>query len=99
MSPQRQHRRRSPIRRRAALATAVIAALAIAAPVGGASAATPRAAGLSAGLSAWLTELTGQALTEGEFAFGGYGIRDVFNGGTTVVVSTGPAQGNTIGSP
>jgi hypothetical protein len=77
------------------LATAVIAALAIAAPVGGASAATPRAAGLSA----WLTELTGQAITEGEFAFGGYGIRDVFNGGTTVVVSTGPAQGNTIGSP
>jgi hypothetical protein len=26
-------------------------------------------------------------------------IGDVFNGGTTVVVSTGPGLGNTIGSP
>lgn len=96
MSPQRQHRRPSPIRRRAALATAVIAALAIAAPVGGASAATPRAVGSSA----WLTELIGLAVAGGgEFAFGGYAISDVFNGGTTAVTSTGPAQGNTIGSP
>jgi hypothetical protein len=67
------------------LATAVITALAVAAPVAGASAATPAAAERS--------------VVGGEFAFAGYAIFDVFNGGTTVVVSTAPAQGNTIGSP
>jgi hypothetical protein len=67
------------------LATAVISALAIAAPVDGASAATPVAVEPS--------------MVGGEFAFAGYAIFDVFNGGTTVVVSTAPAQGNTIGSP
>jgi hypothetical protein len=41
MSTQRKDRRPNPIRRHAALATAVIAALAIAAPIAGASAATP----------------------------------------------------------
>jgi hypothetical protein len=44
MSTQRQARRPRPIRRRAAFATAVITALAIAAPVAGASAATPGSA-------------------------------------------------------
>jgi hypothetical protein len=44
MSTQPKDRRRSPIRRSAALVTAVVAALAIAAPVAGASAATPAAA-------------------------------------------------------
>jgi hypothetical protein len=43
MSTQRKDRRPSPIRRRAGFATAVITALAIAAPVAEASAATPRA--------------------------------------------------------
>jgi hypothetical protein len=33
------------------------------------------------------------------FAHGGVALNDVINGGTTVVVSTAPAQGNTIGSP
>jgi hypothetical protein len=79
MSTQRRHRRPSPIRRRAALATAVISALAIAAPVAGASAATPVAVDRSA--------------RGAEFAFGGYSIGNVFNGGTAVIVSTGSALG------
>jgi hypothetical protein len=97
MSTQRQRRRPSPTRRRAALATAVITALAIAAPVGGASA-TPRAVERSAGLfdPAFLYD---PAFAGWEFAYAGNAIGDVFNGGTTVVVSTAPAQGNTIGSP
>jgi hypothetical protein len=44
MSTQRKERRTNPIRRRAALATAVIAALAIAAPAAEATAATPASA-------------------------------------------------------
>jgi hypothetical protein len=35
----------------------------------------------------------------GEFAFGGLAVADVFNGGTTVVVSTSPAVGTTIDYP
>ena len=75
--------------------TAVITALAIAAPVGGARAATPRAVGPSS----WLTEVIGLAATQGEFVYGGLAVGDVFNGGTTVVNSTGPAVGTTIDYP
>jgi hypothetical protein len=78
-------RRPGPLGRRAALATAVIAALAAAAPVVGASAATPVAVERDA--------------AGGEFAFGGLAVADVFNGGTTVVVSTSPAVGTTIDYP
>jgi hypothetical protein len=90
MSNQRQHRAPRPIRRRLALGTAVIIALAIAAPAPGASAATS--------VKVWPAALwpyTGA----GEFVYGGLVVGDVFNGGTTSVVSTGAAQGNTIGSP
>jgi hypothetical protein len=90
MSTQCQHRGPRPIRSRLALATAVISALAIAAPAPGASAATP--------VKVWPSAVwpyTGA----GKFVYGGLAVADVFNGGTTVVVSTGAAQGNTIGSP
>ena len=97
MSAQRQHRGPRPIRRRAALATAVITALAIATPVGGANA-TPRAVERSARLYD-LGFLNDPAFAGWEVAYAGNAIGDVFNGGTTVVVSTAPAQGNTIGSP
>jgi hypothetical protein len=98
MSTQHERRRPGPIRRRAALATAVITALALAAPVGGASAGAPRAVERSAGLfdPAFLYD---PAYAGWEVAYAGNAIGDVFNGGTTVVVSTAPAQGNTIGSP
>jgi len=83
MTTQHQVRRSRPIWRLAALA-GVFAALATAGPVAEADAATPW----------WTLEPSA-----GEFAFGGWVIGDVFNGGTTSVVSTAPAQGNTIGSP
>jgi hypothetical protein len=92
MSTQHQRRGPRPIRRRLALATAVISALAIAAPAPGASAATPVKVWPSA---VWAWPYSGT----GEFVYGGLVVADVFNGGTTSVVSTGAAQGNTIGSP
>jgi hypothetical protein len=68
------------------LATGVIAALAVAAPVAEASAATPLAVvEPSAGLVA--------------VAIGPTVIGSVFNGGTTVVISTSTAFGSVIGSP
>jgi hypothetical protein len=69
------------------LATGVIAALAIAAPVAEASAATPREVpffGPTAGVAV---------------AIGPTVIGSVFNGGTTVVVSTSPALGSVNFSP
>jgi hypothetical protein len=71
MSTQRKYRRPSPIRTRAALATAVITALAIAAPVAQASAATPPAVSPTASAAAIGPTLTG----------------DVFNGRTAIVTS------------
>ena len=86
MSTQRKDRLPSPIRRRAALATAVITALAIAAPVAGASAATPFAAvEPSAGPAG---SANGPTLTG-----------DTFNGATVIVTSPSPASGTVVGSP
>jgi hypothetical protein len=84
MSTQRKDRRPSPIRRHAALATAVITALAIAAPVAEASAATPPADPPPASASA---VATGPTLTG-----------DVFNGPTAVVTSPSSAVGTVVGS-
>jgi hypothetical protein len=83
------NRRIGPIRRRAVSAAGVIAALAIAAPVAEASAATPRAVPFS-----FFGPWAGAALAIGPTVIG-----DAFNGGTTVVVSTAPAVGTTNFSP
>jgi hypothetical protein len=63
----------------------IVAALAIAAPSGEANAATPGT--------------VGPYIPRVAFAYGGLAMGDVFNGGTTVVVSTAPALANTVGSP
>jgi hypothetical protein len=75
----------TPIRRHAAFAS-VIAALAIAAPVTGARASTPRAAvQTSAGPAG---SATGPTL-----------IGDTFNGGTVIVTSPSPATATIVDSP
>jgi hypothetical protein len=81
------------------LATGVIAALAIAAPVAEASATTieipmPDTVSLPFDLS--FTEPATGGLV---LAHAGLAVNDTFNGGTVVVVSTSPAEGNTIASP
>jgi hypothetical protein len=101
------------IRRRAVSAAGVIAALAIAAPVAGASAAPhrmlpfagapflPGIAGLPAVPAVPVPPVplpfigpAGAAVAIGPTVIG-----DVFNGGTTVVVSNSAAVGSTNGSP
>jgi hypothetical protein len=100
-------RRTSRIKRRAATAAGVITALAIAAPVAGASAATPRDFGLGAlpafpalpGYTPAPLGFVGPSVGFVAVAIGPTVIGSVFNGGTTVVVSTSPAAGSVIGSP
>jgi hypothetical protein len=77
MFTQRAPRRRSPIRRPSAVATGLITALAIAAPITHASAATPAAVPPPAGTS----------LVIGPTLSG-----DVFNGPLTIVTSPSPAS-------
>jgi hypothetical protein len=96
-------RRRSPIRRRAALATGVITALAITAgPVAQAGAATPAVdvpvflTGIP-GVPAYLPALLASGATA--VAKGPTVIGSTLNGGATVVVSTSPAYGSTDNSP
>jgi hypothetical protein len=82
------------------LATGVIAALAIAAPVAEASDATSSVAlPPFASIPAYLEPLLASLGPTSQVAEGGAAIGDVFNGGTTVVVSTGVAAGSTNGSP
>jgi hypothetical protein len=94
--------RRSPIKRRAAWATGVITALAIAAPAGEARAATtvtvplPPSTTLPAFLAPLLSSLGPSS--QGAVAQGGAAIGDVFNGGTTVCVSTAASACSTNGS-
>jgi hypothetical protein len=110
------NRRISRINRRAVSAAGVITALALAAPVAEASAATrvlplpglpaaplsgfhlPAFGGLGAFTPAPLS-FVGPSIGFVGVAIGPTVIGDVFNGGTTVVVSNGPALGTTIGSP
>jgi hypothetical protein len=80
------------------LPTGVIAALAIAAPVAQASAATPVAVPLPAGLPAFIAPLLASAGPSRPVAKGPTVIGSVFNGATTVVVSTSPAAGSVHGS-
>jgi hypothetical protein len=89
MSTQRQARRRSPIRRSAAFATGVITALALAAPVAEASAATPHAGPVPATANS----VARAAVTGPTF------VGDVFNGGTAIVTSPSAAVGTVVGSP
>ena len=86
MQMQHTHRRRSSIRSCAALATAAITALAIAAPVAQATAATPRAIVQTPADSASCA--TGPTL-----------IGDTFNGGTVIVTSPSPAAGTVTAAP
>jgi hypothetical protein len=101
------------LRRRAVWATAVVTALAVAAPVAEASAATtpvpalpalPALGGLPAigSLPAFTPAplaFVGPSVGHVGVAMGPTVIGSVFNGGTTVVVSSAPAAGNTIASP
>jgi hypothetical protein len=102
-----------PLRRRTVWATGVVTALAVAAPaaapVAEASAQPlpalplpalplPAAGGLPAFKPAPLS-FVGPSIGGIGVAIGPTVIGDVFNGGTTVVVSAGPGLGNTIGSP
>jgi hypothetical protein len=87
----------------------VVAALAIAAPVAEASAATPRAVPFPAFAFAFVPAYIQPALagllssvgpsTSVAAAYGGLALNDVLNGGTTVVVSTSPAVGSVNASP
>lgn len=86
MPVQPKHGRPSPIRRRAAWATAVVTALAVAAPVAQASAATPLAVVDTSG---------GQAASANAPTLAG----DTFNGGTVVVTSPSSAVGTVVDSP
>jgi hypothetical protein len=96
-----------PLKRRTVWATGVVTALAIAAPVAEASAdPTPAlplpAAGALPALPAFTPaplSFVGPSLAHIGAAIGPTVIGSVFNGGTTVVVSSDPAAGNTIGSP
>jgi hypothetical protein len=103
MSTQRQDRRPSPIRRRAALATGVITALAIAAPVAEASAATPHAVPPSAIASLPAANpppsFVEHSVARAAVATGPTLTGDVFNGGTAIVTSPSPAVGTVVGSP
>ena len=87
------------IRRRAALATGVIAALAVAAPVAQASADTSVTVPLPPSVAAVIGPLLSSVGPSSHIAQAGAAIGDVFNGGTLVVVSAGPATGSTNGSP
>jgi hypothetical protein len=83
------------------LATGVFAALAVAAPVAEASAATPITVPLPAFASAVVAPLLSSIgpSTQVAAAIAGPAIGDVFNGGTTVVISTSAAFGTVIASP
>jgi hypothetical protein len=94
-------RRLSAASRPVALATGVIAALAIAAPGAEASAATPVSVPLPAfaDIPAFVAPLLSSLGPSSRVAMAGTAIGDVFNGGTTVVVSAGPVAGSTNASP
>jgi hypothetical protein len=95
------------LRRGAVWAAGVVAALAIAAPVAEASAAKPRAIPfpVMSVLPAFIQPTIAHILssvspgTPVAVAAAGPGIDDIFNGGTTVVVSTSSAVGSVNGSP
>ena len=104
MSTQRQDRRPTPIRRRAALATGVIAALAIVAPVAEASAATSLAVPQRAVASLRAVNPPPRSFVEPSVARAGVAIGptltgDFFNGGTAIVTSPSPAVGMVVGAP
>ena len=96
----------SPTKRSAAALAGVVGALAIAAPIANASAATTPAAVPAFDVSAWASlwagvpwSFAGTPVGFAATAIGPTVIGSVFNGGTTVVVSTAPANGSVIGSP
>jgi hypothetical protein len=80
------------------LATGIIAALAIAAPVAEASAATPLAISPPSTNTPSLS-VEEPSLGWAAVAIGPTIIGSVFNGGTTVVISNASAVGSTIDSP
>jgi hypothetical protein len=85
------------------LATGVITALAIAAPVGEASADTPLAFPLPAlaGVPSFIAPLLASIgpSTPAATAYAGVAIGDVFNGGTTVCVTTATSTCSVNASP
>jgi hypothetical protein len=90
--------------RRAVSAAGVVSALAVAAPIADAGAATPAwGAGLPAfhppAFAPVPLSFVGPSVGFVASAIGPTVIGSVFNGGTTVVVSTSPAAGSVIGSP
>lgn len=103
MSAHRQPWHRLATRRRAALATSVVAALAVVAPIAEAGAATPHAVPVRAIASPaaqpQARSFVDHAVGDGTLATGPTIIGSVFNGGTVVVTSPGPAVGTVTGSP
>ena len=83
------------------MATGVIAALAVAAPVAEASADASVTVPLPplGSIPAFIGPLLSSVGPSSHVAVAGTAIGDVFNGGTLVVVSAGPAIGSTNGSP
>lgn len=102
MSTQRTPRQRGPIRTPVAVATVLITALALAAPVAEASAATPDAVARCAG--AGITAINPPpscAVHSGEHAAVAIGPTlsgDVFNGPTLIITSPSPVVGTVVGS-
>jgi hypothetical protein len=94
-------RRLTAIWTRAALAAGATAGLAIAAPVTNASAATHISIPLPPYVPAFVAPLLASVGPSSQVAVAdaGAAIGDVFNGGTTVVISTGPVFGSTNGAP
>jgi hypothetical protein len=101
MSTHAKPRHHGPMRTPVAVATVVITALAIAAPVAEASAATPYGVPLRASASLTAINLPASMVRSGDHAAVAIAPTlsgDVFNGATVIITSPSPVVGTVVGS-